>query len=324
MKIIDRPYRVVASGLRFPEGPVALSDGGCLVVELERRSLTHIDPAGKVEPVAILGGSPNGAAIGPDGRCYVCNNGGLKFASDPKLGLWPVGLAEDYQGGSIDVVDLKTGRLERLYQRHEHGPLLAPNDLVFDAHGGMWFTDIGHREARSAKHGGVYYARADGSLIREVIYPLTGPNGVGLSPDGRTLYVAETVTARVWAFEITAPGEIRRLYPPGGFPDPSNGHIVLAGASHGRLLHASADLQLFDSLAVDAEGYVCVGTLVKGGITAISPDSSVVEKVPLPDPKATNICFGGPGLRTAYVTLSSCGELIAFEWMRQGLRLNYQ
>jgi gluconolactonase len=324
MKIVEREFRVVASGLRFPEGPVAMPDGSVLFVELERGSLTRVDRDGRVEPVAILGGSPNGAAIGPDGRCYVCNGGGLKFMSDPKLGLWPVARADDYQGGSIDVVDLESGSWERLYTRHAQGPLLSPNDLVFDAHGGFWFSDVGAREARSSQHAGVYYAKADGSEIREVIYPLNGPNGVGLSPDGRTLYVAETVTARVWAFEVAAPGEIRRLFPVGGFPDPAQGHVVLMGASHAKLLYASPDIALFDSLAVDGEGHVCVGTLVKGGITSISPDGRLVEKVPLPDPKSTNICFGGPDLKTAFVTFSGHGKLVAFEWMRKGLRLNYQ
>jgi gluconolactonase len=324
IEVVEKPFRVVADGLRFPEGPVALADGSLLVVEIERRSLTRIAADGKVEPVAILGGSPNGAAIGPDGRCYVCNSGGMKFASDPKLGLWPVARADDYENGSIDVVDLKTGRWERLYERHEHGPLLAPNDLVFDAHGGFWFSEVGHRSARDAKHGGVYYARADGSEIREVIYPLTGPNGVALSPDGRTLYVAETVTGRVWAFEVTAPGEIRRLFPVGGWPDPSQGHVTLAGASHAKLLFAWPDIQLFDSMAVDGEGWVCVGTLVKGGITCVSPDGSRVQKIPLPDPKSTNICFGGPDLRTAFVTFSGHGKLVALDWDRPGLRLNYQ
>lgn len=324
MKIIEREYRVVASGLRFPEGPVAMPDGSCLVVELAGGSLTRVGADGKIEPVAMLGGSPNGAAIGPDGRCYVCNGGGRIFASDPKLGMWPIGIAPDYKGGSIDVVDLKTGRFEQLYVRVEQGPLRAPNDLVFDAHGGMWFTDVGLRKARTTEIGGVYYAKADGSFIREVIFPLLGPNGIGLSPDGKRLYVAETVTARVWEFEVTAPGEIRRLFPPGGRPDPSNGHVTLGGASHGKLLYASADLQLFDSLGVDGEGYVCVGTLVKGGITAISPDGKVVEKIPLPDPKSTNICFGGRDLRTAFVTMSSHGKLVALDWPRPGLRLNYQ
>jgi gluconolactonase len=324
MRITPRDYRVVAEGLRFPEGPVALPDGSLLVVEMARATLTRITPDGAITPIAMLGGSPNGAAMGPDGRCYVCNNGGLEWASDPRLGTWPTGRARNYQGGSIDAVDLKTGAFERLYQRHAHGALVAPNDIVFDAHGGMYFTDIGSLAERTTERGGVYYARADGSLIREVIHPLTQPNGVGLSPNGTKLYVAETLTGRIWDFDLVAPGEIRRAYPVGQVCDPEQGHMVVGAATHGRLLYNMPGFQLVDSLAVDGAGYVCVGTLVKGGITSIAPDGSAVEKIPLPDPKSTNICFGGPDLRTAYVTLSGHGKLVAIDhWPRPGLRLNY-
>ena len=67
-----------------------------------------------------------------------------------------------------------------------HGPLWGPNDLVFDAHGGFWFTDFGRNRDRARTRGAVYYALADGSRIEEAIYPLDSPNGIGLSPDGAT------------------------------------------------------------------------------------------------------------------------------------------
>ena len=86
---------------------------------------------------------------------------------------------------------------------------------------------------------------------------------------------------------------------------------------------ASPGFQLFDSLAVDGAGNVCVATLVNGGITVISPDGGSIEHVPTSDPITTNICFGGPDLRTAYVTLSGTGRLVALDWPRPGLRLAY-
>ena len=89
-------------------------------------------------------------------------------------------------------------------------PLKGPNDLVFDAHGGFYFTDLGKRRPRDMDVGAVYYAKADGSFITEVAYPMVTPNGIGLSPDGNTLYVAETEAARLWAFPIEAPGMVRR------------------------------------------------------------------------------------------------------------------
>lgn len=300
--------REIASGLRFPEGPVALPDGSVLLVEIERGTLVRVSSKGEVTVVARLGGGPNGAAIGPDGRCYVCNNGGFKFTDD-ETGLRPILQAEDYSGGRIEAVDLATGAVETLYRESDRAPLRGPNDLVFDAHGGFYFTDLGKVRHREQDRGAVCYARADGSLIREIVFPIFTPNGIGLSPDGGTLYVAETETARLWAFELAGPGEIRRE----PWPSPHGG----------RLVTGSANYQRFDSLAVDAAGNICVATLVNGGISIISPDGGSVRHVPMPERWVTNICFGGPDLRTAYVTLSSTGRLVACEWERPGLALNH-
>src|SRR4030095_1840211 len=197
----------IASGLRFPEGPVAMPDGSVVLVEIERRTLSRVPPDGKVDVVATLGGGPNGAAMGPGGKIYVTNNGGLKFIERPGR-LFPVAQADDYIRGSIQVVDPDTGKVDTLYDACEGRPLRGPNDLVFDSAGGFWFTDLGKTRDRDADRGAVCYARADGSMIREAIFPLERPNGIGLSPDERTLYVVETPTARCWAFRLSAPGEI--------------------------------------------------------------------------------------------------------------------
>ena len=87
--------------------------------------------------------------------------------------------------------------------------LSAPNDLVFDKEGGFYFTDLGKRYPRHRDNGGVYYALPDGSKIVEVAYPILSPNGCGLSPDGKTLYVADTEGARLWAFEVQGPGKLK-------------------------------------------------------------------------------------------------------------------
>lgn len=300
--------REIASGLRFPEGPIAMPDGSILLVEIERRTLTRIGPDGDKSLVARFGGGPNGAAIGPDGRVYVCNNGGFKWVDD-ETGLRPVLQAEDYSGGRIEAVDLATGAIETLYTESDRAPLRGPNDLVMDGEGGFYFTDLGKVRLREQDRGAVCYARADGSLIREIVFPIFTPNGIGLSPDGRTLYVAETETGRLWAFALEGPGRIRRE----PWPSPHGGRLVAGVGGY----------QRFDSLAVDGAGMICVATLVNGGITAIAPDGSSVRHTPMPERWATNICFGGPDLRTAYVTLSSTGRLVAFEWERPGLPLHH-
>ena len=225
--------RVVTDQLWFPEGPIALDDGSFLVVEIRRRTLTRVRQDGRVEVVAELGGGPNGAAIGPDGHCYVANNGGFRFTQRAD-GAWvTAGTPDDYTTGRVERVNIGTGAFDRLYDRVGDEPLRGPNDIVFDAHGGFWFTDPGKVRHRSMDRGKVCYASADGTLIREVISPIHKPNGIGLSPDG-----------------------------------------------------------------------------------------GLVEHVPVPgDTHCTNICFGGPDLRKAYITQSLAGRLIEMDWPRPGLRL---
>lgn len=300
--------REIARGLRFPEGPIALADGAVLLVEIERGTLTRVEPDGKTSVVATTGGGPNGAAIGPDGACYITNNGGFEWIRGAD-GIRPHMQASDYTGGRIERVDLATGKVDVLYTHGPNHKLNGPNDLVFDAHGGFYFTDLGKARERDWDRGCVYWAKADGSEIKEVAFPVITPNGCGLSPDGRVLYVAETQTGRVWAYDIMAPGEVRKQ----PWPSPSGG----------RLLAGVGGYNLFDSLAVDADGNVCVATLFNPGITIISPSGNW-RHVAIPgDPYVTNICFGGEGLRTAYVTLSMSGRLVAIDWDRGGCPLNY-
>src|SRR6516165_9463593 len=202
---------VLASGLQFPEGPVALPDGSILFVEIRRRTLSRLTPDGSVEVVAEPGGGPNGAAIGPDGACYLANDGGCFSWLDVAGFCLPGPLPEDYSGGRIERVDLDTGDVKVLYTECDGHPLIGPNDIVFDAHGGMWFTDHARREGRVQHVGAIYYAQPDGSSIREVVFPSESPNGIGLSPDGTRLYWAETHTGRVYPWNITAPGEVERI-----------------------------------------------------------------------------------------------------------------
>ena len=299
--------REVTTRLQFPEGPIAMADGSVIVVEIQRGTLTRVLPDGTQKIIADTGGGPNGAAIGPDGACYVCNNGGFEWHEEGGLTL-PGNQPADYTGGSIQRVDLESGRVETLYTECDGIPLRGPNDLVFDAEGGIWFTDHGKNRERDRDRTGAFYAKPDGSFIEEVIFPLEAPNGIGISPAGDRLYVAETFVGRVWSFDIEAPGKL------GGDPNAPLGRNLLAGLP---------GFQLLDSLAVDSAGNVCVATIANGGITVISPDGSSTEHVPMPDPLTTNICFGGDDLRTAYITLSGTGRLVAMEWPRPGLRLNF-
>ncbi len=298
----------VASGLKFPEGPIAMNDGSVILVEMFGPRITRVRPDGSKETVAEIVGGPNGAAIGPDGALYLCNNGGC-FTEIDFGGLCFPGPFDrsKYVGGRIQKVDLSTGAVTDLYTSCDGRPLRAPNDLVFDAHGGFYFTDHGIRdnEARTSDLTAIYYAKADGSSIREIAFPVEGPNGIGLSPDGSTLYYAETHNGRVFKRAIVSPGELAPTAP----GDTSS---VLCGLP---------GLQLLDSLAVDGAGNVCVATLVNGGVTVISPSGEILRHVPTGDLLTTNICFAADGSSTAWITLSGTGRLVKTSWPYAGLRL---
>jgi len=294
-----REVQVVGDGLAFPEGPVAMRDGSVLVAEIGGGTVARVEPDGTVERIAMVRGGPNGAAIGPDGALYVCNNGGFRG----EMRIEPC----------IQRVDLATGESAVLYRNCDGVALGAPNDIVFDETGGFYFTD-------HINLGGLYYATPDGSAIRRIVGDRPHPNGVGLSPDGTVLYWAETPTRQVQRRRVVAPGEItpadcdiRALFRPSGI----DRYAVLAG------LPGCHEL---DSLAIDSAGSVLVGTLVDSGVSEIRVDGSWTLHTlpePLADPMVTNVCFGGPDLTTLYITCSRSGRLLRATWHCPGAPLAF-
>ena len=202
-------------------------------------------------------------------------------------------------------------RKVRSYVAHLHPfPSSCPGGgtLVVARAGGLWFTDFGHDHGRTRDKSGIYHAAPDGSRITEIYFGSVGYNGIGLSPDERTVYTAETLTGRLIAFDVTGPGQIARRG--NRFP----GRVVATMKGN--------PPEYFDSLAVTAAGNVCVATLLAPGITTIAPDGSYT-KVETSDLFTTNLCFGGADLRDAWITLSGTGKLAKTRWSEPGLRLNF-
>lgn len=301
---------LVADGLRFPEGPVVMPDGSIILVEIAEGRITRVFADGAKTVIATPGGGPNGLAIGPAGKLYCCNNGGFDYAESGGY-LTPNGIAKDYSGGRIERIDIETGAVEVLYKSGDFGCVLrGPNDIVFDEHGGFWFTDHGKVDYAKRVHDvvGIFYAKADGSHLKEVVFPSNNPNGIGLSPDGKSLYAAETYTCRLMKFNITSPGKVAPDAGPGGPGIP---------------LYRPAGYKFFDSLGMEASGNICVATIGECGISVISPSGELVEFVATNDVFTTNIAFGGPDMMDAYITLSGTGRLVKTRWARPGLKLNY-
>ncbi|MET0183312.1 MAG: SMP-30/gluconolactonase/LRE family protein [Caulobacterales bacterium] len=288
---------VLAESLKFPEGPIVLPDGSVILVEIDGGSLTRVWK-GRREVIAHLGGGPNGAAIGPDGAIYVCNNGGGITRGAGKV-----------ERGRIERVDISTGKFERVYETIGEHFLSAPNDLVFDRDGGFWFTDLAKSYERTRDLSGVYYAKPDGSRITEISYGGTGYNGIGLSPDEKTVFVAETYTGRLVAFDLAGPG------------------AVVKGGRGGRHVAGFAERRALDSMAVQQNGKICVGAInfgkEFGGILTVTPDGASSTLTGFDDQMVTNICFGGEDMRDAYITLSNTGRLVKTRWPEPGLKLNY-
>ncbi|MEE2930430.1 MAG: SMP-30/gluconolactonase/LRE family protein, partial [Pseudomonadota bacterium] len=238
-------FEIIAEGLGFPEGPVWMEDGSIILVEIQKGCITRIWGDGKSEIIAEPGGGPNGAAIGPDGALWVCNNGGFKYHQRDGL-LIPGHCPDDYSGGRIERIDLATGKVDRVLDTVEGHPLKGPNDLVFDKSCNLYFTDHGKTYPRHRDFGGLFFLEKGASEAIELDHHHTSPNGVGLSPDEKTVYMADTMTARLWAFDLEAPGRIAPS-------SPFNAGRVVATMPH---------LQYFDSLAVAASGNICVATIL--------------------------------------------------------------
>lgn len=323
-------FEVIASGLQYPEGPAFLSDGSLAVVEVKGGNLVRFAQSAGAwtkQATVPLGGSPNGAAPGPDNSLWICNSGGFEFLSIPLSanGLsWtlnvPTVAPSNYTGGSLQKVDLATNAVSTVCPSNSVPQgLRGPDDLVFDSAGGLWFNDYGKTIGSARDITGVYYLPAGSQQPILKIPNRISPNGIALSPAGDCLYVAETNSRWVmsWQLDPAQPGTI--------IPSKAtlDGSIPLA---------PMPEFGEPDSMALDEEGNLYVATLVTkglspvtpGGITVFSPDGKQLQYIPIntpiPDPLPSNICFGGPDRKTAFITLGGTGQIVTCRMPIAGLR----
>jgi gluconolactonase len=300
---------ILAGGLGFTEGPIIADDGRVFVVDIDGGRILAVS-SGEATLVASTGGGPNGMAFETESTAIVANNGGFLWTEVEGGYRIPIDRTTHtnepagFGGGWIERVDLQSGEVTVLHTECERRPLRGPNDLVFDEVGGLWFTDHGKGRHASVDRGGLYYIPPDGSTVKEMAFPLLGPNGVGLSPDGRRVYVSETHTGRLWAWDLSGPGEVRA----------AKGSLAVR---HGGICLAATPFS-FDSLAIEEDGRIVIGAIADG-LVVITPDGQEVDVHPIPGDVTTNIAFGGADRRDAVITLSRSGSVARLTWPRPGL-----
>ena len=285
---------LVADGLRFPEGPVALSDGSVMVAEIRGNSVARVAPDGSVTRHECAPG-PNGMAIGPDGMAYVMSDGGLAFVEDEDGLSFPEGLADPFVGGVIERMHPETGAIELLYETVDGHHLGVLNDCVFDKSGAGHVVDT--------VYGKVYRFDPSGGSISTVAADFFTPNGLAFSPDGTNAYVSETETGKVWRLPVGSDGslgekeELFELGVPGGF----------------------------DGMAIDGQGNLCIAQLGASGILVLSPEGEKLGFVQVPDGDkfVTRICFGGKDMRDAWICSAGRGRLYRMRWPHPGLKLHF-
>ena len=270
-------WEKLASGLAFGEGPAWHPRGFLVFQDIPNDRTLKVDAAGQVSVFRSGTDAANGQALDADGRLVVCE-----------------GRTSTGQGGRRLARVEKDGRATTLADRFQGKRLNSPNDLDFDRRGRVFFTDprYGRREDLELDREAVYRWDPDGTLTR-VVDTLTRPNGIQVSADGRTLYVAENASpggaVRLWGFDLDALGD----------------------ASRGRVLHDFGEGGGIDGMALDRDGRVWApaGTRDKAGIYVFAPDAgrrtAKLEAFLPTSEDPTNCTFGGDRREWLYVTTTS-------------------
>jgi gluconolactonase len=251
------------------EGPACDREGNVYCVGFrDTRTVARVTPEGRAKPFVTLpeGSAGNGIRFSPDGTAM---------------------FVADYTGHNVLRIDPAT-RAVTVFAHDDR--MSQPNDLAMAPNGTIYASDPDW----GAKTGRVWRIGTDGKA-HVAAADLGTTNGIEVSPDGRTLYVNETVQRNIWAFDIAADGTLsgrRRL---ASFPD------------HG-----------FDGMRCAADGTLYCTRHGKGTVVVISPEGAVVEEIDVLGPNPTNLTFGGPDRKTVYVTEAGTKRIVSFRTSRAG------
>jgi len=251
------------------EGPACDKEGNIFAVNFQKQqTIGRTTPAGKAELFVTLPGKSTGNGIRFDrkGRMYIA----------------------DYVEHNVLRIDPATRKIEVF----AHEPMMnQPNDLTIAPDGTLYASDPNW----SAKTGQLWRIDTDGKVTREAS-DMGTTNGIEVSPDGRKLYVNESVQRNVWVFDIQADGSLTNKKLIRKFPDFG-----------------------FDGMRCDVDGNLYITRHGKGTVVILTPAGKILREIDVLGSKPSNICFGGSDGRTAYVTEMEHGRLVTFRTKRPGL-----
>lgn len=250
---------LVQEGFTFTEGPVGSPDGGLYFSDIRANRIYYLDPNGRINSVREQSNGANGLALTRDGELLAAEGDGKRISK------------RNQDGTILAVTEGMDGK-----------PLMAPNDLIVDAKGAIYFTDPGPRPLVPGRTAYVYYLPAGAKQPTVIDDQITRPNGLTLTGDGKTLIVDDTVGSIVYAYDVQPNGSVKS----------KRTFAQLRDIPEGKESGA-------DGMALDRDGRLYVTTVI--GIQVFEAGGRYLGTIKVPRQPA-NAGFGGPDKRMLYIT----------------------
>jgi gluconolactonase len=250
---------LVKEGFLITEGPVPEGGGGIYFSDINASVIYCLHADGTLDTVYKNTHGANGLALTAHGELLAAEGYGKR-------------IARYSADGSSTAVS----------EDANHHALLAPNDLIIDQHGGLYFTDPGPRPVVAGRKAFVYYVPYGSTTPIVVSNEIARPNGITLTLDGRTLIVDDTLGDAIYAFRVGSEGMVfgKRVF----------AHLMgIAPNSESGA----------DGMAIDSDGRLYVATVT--GIQILDPAGKYLGSIRVPR-QATNVAFGGENKSTLYIT----------------------